>query len=43
MAKQILVLNGGPRAGGNTETLADAFIAGARQAGHSVNKFDLGK
>ena len=41
MGKKILVLNGSPRANGNTETLADAFIAGAKKAGHEVAKFDL--
>ena len=41
MGKKILVLNGSPRANGNTETLADAFIAGAEKAGHEVAKFDL--
>ena len=39
MAKNILVLTGSPRKGGNTDKLADAFIAGARQAGHAVTKF----
>lgn len=43
MGKKILVLNGSPRANGNTETLADAFIAGAKGAGHEVAKFDLQK
>ena len=41
MGKKIIVLNGSPRARGNTETLADAFIEGAQSAGHTVKKFNL--
>ncbi|WP_224982987.1 flavodoxin family protein [Geomonas agri] len=39
MSKNILVLSGSPRKGGNTDKLADAFTAGAERAGHSVVKF----
>ena len=39
MSKNILVLTGSPRKGGNTDKLADAFIAGAQQAGHTVVRF----
>lgn len=39
MSKNILVLTGSPRKGGNTDKLADAFIAGARQARHTTVKF----
>jgi multimeric flavodoxin WrbA len=39
MSKNILVLTGSPRKGGNTDKLADAFIAGAQQAGHTTVKF----
>ncbi|TWH45765.1 flavodoxin family protein [Sporomusa sp. KB1] len=39
MSKNILVLTGSPRKGGNTDKLADAFIAGARQAGHTAEKY----
>lgn len=39
MPKNILVLTGSPRKGGNTDKLADAFIAGAQQAGHTVVRF----
>jgi len=39
MAKNILVLIGSPRKGGNSDQLADAFINGAQQAGHTVVKY----
>ncbi|SDF37571.1 flavodoxin family protein [Sporomusa acidovorans] len=39
MSKNILVLTGSPRKGGNSDKLADAFIAGAQQAGHTVQKY----
>ena len=39
MGKNILVLTGSPRKGGNSEKLADAFIAGAQEAGHTVMKY----
>jgi multimeric flavodoxin WrbA len=39
MSKNILVLTGSPRKGGNTDKLADAFIFGAQQAGHTTVKF----
>jgi len=39
VSKNILVLTGSPRKGGNTDKLADAFIAGAQQAGHTTVKF----
>ena len=39
MSKNILVLTGSPRRGGNSDKLADAFIAGAQQAGHSTVKY----
>ena len=42
-SKNILVLTGGSRPGGNSELLADAFIRGARAAGHTVNVFESGK
>ncbi|HNW86363.1 MAG TPA: flavodoxin family protein [Candidatus Limiplasma sp.] len=38
---RITVLVGSPRKGGNTETLADALIAGARSAGAEVVKFTV--
>ena len=39
MSKNILVLTGSPRKDGNSDKLADAFIAGAQQAGHTTVKF----
>ena len=41
MSKQILVISTSPRKGGNSDTLADAFIQGAREAGHAVEKITL--
>lgn len=38
--KNILVLTGSPRKGGNSDLLADAFIKGARSKGHAVYKFE---
>lgn len=35
MSKNIIVVTGSPRANGNSEILAGAFIEGARQGGHS--------
>lgn len=40
MAKNILVLTGSPRKGGNSDLLAEAFISGAKQAGHTIVKYD---
>ncbi len=41
MSKQVLILSGSPRKGGNSDTLCDRFAAGAREAGHFVEKFSL--
>lgn len=41
MGKQVLILNGSPRPGGNTSALSAAFADGARQAGHVVTEFRL--
>lgn len=43
MSKNILVLTGSPRKGGNSDLLADAFIKGAKTAGHTVTKFEAGR
>lgn len=41
--KQIMVILGGGRAHGNTEQLVDAFIKGATDAGHLVEKVNLNR
>lgn len=38
MTKNIVVLTGSPRAGGNSDQMAEAFIHGAQMAGHLVTK-----
>ena len=39
--KKILVIVGGGRPRGNTAQLVDAFIRGAQEAGHQVEKVSL--
>ena len=41
MSKKVLVIASSPRRNGNSEMLADKFIAGAIDAGHSVEKVTL--
>ncbi len=41
MPHSILILAGSPRKNGNSEILADAFSAGAREAGNAVRKIRL--
>jgi hypothetical protein len=43
MMKNILVLTGSPRLGGNCDLAANAFIKGATGAGHQVYRFDAGR
>ena len=38
MGKEIVILLGSPRKGGNSEQMADAFIRGAERAGHRTVK-----
>jgi len=38
MAKNVLILSGSPRRGGNSDTLCDRLMDGAREAGHEVEK-----
>ncbi|MCC8179396.1 MAG: flavodoxin family protein [Planctomycetes bacterium] len=41
MSKKIVVLNGSPRANGNTAALIASFTKGAEEAGNSVTTFQL--
>lgn len=41
--KKILVVLDGERVNGNTSKLVDAFIRGASEAGHDVEKVSLNK
>jgi len=41
MNKKVLIISSSPRKGGNSETLADAFICGAEKAGHQTEKICL--
>ncbi len=41
MNKKVLILSASPRKGGNSETLADAFAKGAREAGNQVETVHL--
>lgn len=38
MSKNVLILSGSPRKGGNSDLLCDEFARGAQEAGHSVEK-----
>lgn len=40
---KILVLNGSPRANGNTAAMIDAFAEGAREKGHEVSIIPVGQ
>lgn len=42
MAKKILVINGSPKAIGNTGILVAHFIQGAQEAGHVTTRLDVG-
>ncbi len=41
MSKKVVIVSSSPRAGGNSDRLADAFAAGAREAGNVVEKIAL--
>lgn len=38
MGKNVLVLSGSPRKGGNSDLLCDEFVKGAEEAGNTVEK-----
>ena len=38
MSKNVLILSGSPRKSGNSDLLCDAFLKGAAEAGHRVEK-----
>ena len=42
MKKNILVVTGSPRRHGNSDMMAEAFIEGAKEIGHIVNKYEAG-
>lgn len=41
MAKNILILSGSPRIGGNSDVLCDQFMKGALEAGNQVEKINV--
>lgn len=41
MSKNILILSGSPRKGGNSDILCDRFMEGARESGHRAEKVFL--
>lgn len=41
--KNILIISASPRKGGNSDTLCDEFIRGAKEAGHNAKKVWLGE
>jgi multimeric flavodoxin WrbA len=43
MGKKILVLTGSPRKNGNSDLMAEAFVKGAKAAGHEVQSFSAGR
>lgn len=43
MGKKILLIEGSPRKGGNSDILCDALIKGAKEAGHHAEKLYLQK
>ena len=43
MSKNIVVITGSPRKGGNSDLLAEAFIDAAEKKGHSIQRFDAGR
>ena len=40
MKKNVVVITGSPRKGGNSDRMAEAFVKGAKAAGHAVSVFN---
>lgn len=43
MPKKIVIITGSPRVHGNSDSLAEAFIEGAKASGNKVTRFDAGR
>jgi multimeric flavodoxin WrbA len=41
MAKKVLIISSSPRKGGNSDTLCEQFLLGAKEAGHQAEKIFL--
>lgn len=41
MSKKVLIISASPRKGGNSDSLCDQFLLGAKEAGHNVEKIFL--
>ena len=41
MSKNVLILSGSPRRGGNSDLLCDQFLKGAQEAGNTVEKINV--
>lgn len=41
MSKKVLIISASPRKGGNSDSLCDQFLLGAKEAGHNVEKIRL--
>lgn len=41
MTKKVLIISASPRKGGNSDSLCDQFLLGAKEAGHNVEKIRL--
>ena len=41
MSRQVVILSGSPRRGGNSDTLCEQFKRGCEEAGHKVTKINL--
>ena len=41
MSKKVLIISSSPRRGGNSDTLCDEFLRGAKEAGHNGEKIFL--